>query len=59
IMLSKKMQSILPDIKVMLMSGYGNDLVRKEELRDIAFLQKPFLPNELVQKVGTMFSCAG
>lgn len=59
IMLSKKMQSILPDIKVMLMSGYGNDVVKEEELRDITFLQKPFLPNELIQKVGTIFSRAG
>jgi two-component system, cell cycle sensor histidine kinase and response regulator CckA len=59
IMLSKKMQSFLPDIKVMLMSGYGNDVVKEEELSDITFLQKPFLPNELVQKVGTIFSCAG
>ncbi len=56
IMLSKKMQSILPDIKIMLMSGYGNDVVREEELKEIAFLQKPFLPNELVQKVGKIFS---
>lgn len=59
VMLSKKMQSILPDIKVMLMSGYGNDMVKEEELREITFLQKPFLPNELVQKVGTIFSRAG
>lgn len=58
IMLSKKMLSILPDIKVMLMSGYGNDVVKEEELRDITFLQKPFLPNELVQKVGTIFCSA-
>ncbi len=56
IMLSKKMQSILPDIKIMLMSGYGNDVVKEEELKDITFLQKPFLPNELVQKVGQIFS---
>lgn len=55
IMLSKKMKSILPNIKVMLMSGYGNDVVREEDLDDITFLQKPFLPNELVQKVAEIF----
>lgn len=56
IMLSKKMQSILPDIKILLMSGYGNDIVREEDLNEIIFLQKPFLPNELVQKVAEAFS---
>ncbi|HNY64434.1 MAG TPA: response regulator [Deltaproteobacteria bacterium] len=55
IMLSKKMLSIFPGIKVMLMSGYGNDVVREEELKDIAFLQKPFLPGELVEKVEGIF----
>lgn len=58
IMLSKKMLSILPRIKVMLMSGYGSDVVREEELKDIAFLQKPFLPGELVEKVGAIFGGA-
>jgi hypothetical protein len=33
--------------------------VKEEDLRDITFLQKPFLPNELVQKVGTIFGSAG
>jgi two-component system, cell cycle sensor histidine kinase and response regulator CckA len=56
IMLSKKMLSIIPSIKVMLMSGYGNDVVKEEELKDISFLQKPFLPGELVDKVGMIFS---
>ncbi len=55
IMLSKKMLSILPGIRVMLMSGYGSDVVRGEELKGIAFLQKPFLPGELVEKVGAIF----
>jgi len=50
-MLAKKMQSILPEIKIMLMSGYGEDVVRREDIKSFAFLQKPFLPNELVQKV--------
>lgn len=59
IMLSKKMLSILPRIKVMLMSGYGSDVVKGEELKGIAFLQKPFLPGELVEKVGTIFGGAG
>ncbi|MBN2297318.1 MAG: response regulator, partial [Deltaproteobacteria bacterium] len=50
-MLAKKMQSILPDIKVMLMSGYGADVINREDIQDFAFLQKPFLPKELIHKV--------
>ncbi|HHO77152.1 MAG TPA: response regulator [Deltaproteobacteria bacterium] len=55
IMLAKKMQSILPDIKVMLMSGYGADVIDREDIQAFAFLQKPFLPKELIQKVESMF----
>jgi two-component system cell cycle sensor histidine kinase/response regulator CckA len=54
-MLANKMQTILPGIKIMLMSGYGEDVIKKENLQDIAFLQKPFLPNELIKKVESLF----
>ena len=53
-MLAKKMQSILPEIKIMLMSGYGEDVVKREDIQGFSFLQKPFLPNELLQKVETL-----
>ncbi|HPW69197.1 MAG: ATP-binding protein [Desulfomonilia bacterium] len=56
IMLSKKMRTILPDIRVVLMSGYGEDVIRQEDLKDIAFLQKPFLPDDLIEKVDTVLS---
>ncbi len=56
IMLSKKIRTILPDIRVMLMSGYGEDVIRQEELTDITFLQKPFLPDDLTGKVDAIFS---
>ena len=56
IMLSKKIRTILPGIRVMLMSGYGEDVIRQEELKDIAFLQKPFLPHDLTGKVDAIFN---
>ena len=56
IMLSKKIRTILPGIRIMLMSGYGQDVIRREELKDIAFLQKPFLPRDLTGKVDAIFS---
>lgn len=56
IMLSKKMRTILPDIRVMLMSGYGEDVIRQEDLEDIVFLQKPFLPDDLTSKVDAVFN---
>jgi two-component system cell cycle sensor histidine kinase/response regulator CckA len=54
-MLANKMQSILPGIKTLLMSGYGEDVIKKDNLEDYAFLQKPFLPNELIKKVESLF----
>jgi two-component system, cell cycle sensor histidine kinase and response regulator CckA len=50
-MLSKKMISIWPHIKVLIMSGYGNDVIKDGDIKDYAFLQKPFLPQELIDKV--------
>jgi PAS domain S-box-containing protein len=50
-MLSKKMRSIWPHIRVMIMSGYGNDVIKEDDIKDYAFLQKPFLPQELIDKV--------
>jgi len=50
-MLSKKMRSIWPHIKVLIMSGYGNDVIKEDDIRDYVFLQKPFLPQELIDKV--------
>jgi len=58
IMLSKKIRTILPDIRIILMSGYGEDVIRQEELGGIAFLPKPFLPRELTEKVDAVLSAA-
>lgn len=47
------LRTIRPDMKVLYMSGYTDDaIVRRGVLaRDTAFLQKPFAPGRLVQKV--------
>ncbi len=50
-MLSSKMLSIWPDMKVVYMSGYGDEIITASDLRDKAFLQKPFLPGELLATV--------
>lgn len=50
-MLSRKMKSIWPHIKVMFMSGYGVDMISDDDLRENIFLQKPFLPQDLIDKV--------
>ncbi|MCD6570909.1 MAG: PAS domain S-box protein [Deltaproteobacteria bacterium] len=50
-MLSKRMLSIKPDIKVMYMSGYTGNVIGQDEIKDIEFLQKPFLPDDLLRKV--------
>jgi PAS domain S-box-containing protein len=53
-MLSRKIKSIWPDIKVMFMSGYGGDVVSDEDLKNNAFLQKPFLPQDLIDTVAAL-----
>jgi CheY-like chemotaxis protein len=54
-MLSRKMKSIWPHIKVMFMSGYGGDVVNDEDLKEHVFLPKPFLPQDLIEKVSRVF----
>jgi CheY-like chemotaxis protein len=41
-----------PDIKVLFVSGYTSELVRKKGIIDsgINFLPKPLLPNQLLKK---------
>ncbi len=50
---AEKLTSVRPEIKVLYMSGYPDHpvFVQGGIKRDTAFLQKPFTPNVLVQKV--------
>lgn len=50
---AEKLTSVRPEIKVLYMSGYPDHPVFAQGgiKRDTAFLQKPFTPNVLVQKV--------
>jgi PAS domain S-box-containing protein len=52
--LVKRMKSIRPDIKVLLMSGYTDDHVgRNPDFDPQTFLQKPFEMDDLAQKIRT------
>lgn len=50
---AEKLTGVRPDIKVLYMSGYPDHPVFEQGgfKRDTAFLQKPFTPNVLTQKV--------
>jgi PAS domain S-box-containing protein len=50
-MLAKKMRSMWPDIRIMFMSGYGREILQGDDPGEAAFLPKPFLPEDLVEKV--------
>ena len=51
--LANELASARPDMRVLLVSGYSNDTVAHDAVLtpNVALLQKPFTPNELVRKV--------
>jgi two-component system, cell cycle sensor histidine kinase and response regulator CckA len=51
--LSKKLQSIQPNLKTLFMSGYTTEIVshQKRANNDVAFIQKPFSLNTLIKAV--------
>jgi PAS domain S-box-containing protein len=51
--LAEQLQASRPDLKVLYMSGYTNDVIARHGVLDsaIAFLQKPFTPDSLGRKV--------
>ena len=51
--LRERVATLCPNAKFLFMSGYSEEIVDPENLlaQGCAFLEKPFLPDELVQKV--------
>jgi two-component system, cell cycle sensor histidine kinase and response regulator CckA len=51
--LKQRIAALRPDVKFLLMSGYSEEIVGQQPtlLQGCAFLEKPFLPDELVDKV--------
>jgi len=51
--LAKQVQEILPDIKIILASGYSEDILKGEytEIDNMSFIPKPFSLSDLTQKV--------
>jgi hypothetical protein len=39
----------------MFMSGYGGDVINNDDLKENVFLPKPFLPQDLIDKVRSVF----
>jgi PAS domain S-box-containing protein len=53
--LKQRLATLRPDVKFLFMSGYSEELLEehRELLQGCVFLQKPFLPDELAEKVFT------
>ena len=51
--LSKQVKEIIPDIKIILASGYSEDILKGEfaDIENMTFIPKPFSLNDLTQKV--------
>ncbi|MGH7183222.1 MAG: response regulator, partial [Nitrospiraceae bacterium] len=57
--LVKAVQVLVPDIKVLFVSGYANDTLAANGVGNGAvFLQKPFLPITLIEKVSDLLSAS-
>ena len=52
-MLAQHFDEHFPDIKLLLMSGYTDDILIQDEVRGghVPFLQKPLMPDALARKV--------
>jgi DNA-binding NtrC family response regulator len=49
--LAERLRAMRPGIRVLLMSGYAADVVTPADLKEAAFLSKPFSPSLLVTAV--------
>jgi two-component system cell cycle sensor histidine kinase/response regulator CckA len=51
--LAERVAAVRPEMKVLFMSGYTDDTVVRHGVldADLAFIQKPFKPADLAQKV--------
>jgi len=49
--LRERAATLCPDAKFLIMSGYSEEIVENLLAQGCAFLEKPFLPDELVSKV--------
>jgi len=47
-----------PEVKVLFMSGYAEDVIATQRLREegIALIQKPFTPDELISELRGLFA---
>jgi CheY-like chemotaxis protein len=54
--LAQQMTPLCPNLKIVYMSGYANEILSKygEIQQDVHFIPKPFTPQELTQKIRTV-----
>jgi CheY-like chemotaxis protein len=54
--LAERLLAERPELRVLFISGYADEAIDMQEVagRPVSFLQKPFTPQELVNRVGTL-----
>jgi FixJ family two-component response regulator len=59
--LAKQLEKLRPGSKVLLMSGYTDDVIVRQGVvdDDVHFIEKPFSPEELARKVRAVLVSGG
>lgn len=59
--LAQRVLDLSPETRLLFMSGYTSDVAARHGVRELhaGYLQKPFSPSALVQKVAEALGCAG
>jgi DNA-binding NtrC family response regulator len=56
--MAERIIAIEPDVKVLLMSGYSNDVIEVNGRKRFPFIRKPFLPADLIMKIQNLLGSA-
>ena len=54
--MAEKILNVRPDLKVLLMTGYTDEVVEPKNLRKLPLIRKPFLPDDLLRRIESVLA---